>query len=138
MSVDPNSANDYVHFSNQVRAAAYCDQGGANCSTAADIATVTSQPGVGVNQTWTNVTASRVIGVTYQNTTGRPIMVSIDPDGQNNTYVIQISNNGSTWMTIASKNNGDGGNEAFAFIVPSNVYYRMTGSAPIFAWTELR
>jgi hypothetical protein len=42
MSVDPNSANDYVHFSNQVRAAAYCDQGGANCSTAAQLSASTN------------------------------------------------------------------------------------------------
>lgn len=28
---------------------------------------------IGVNQTWQDVTASRTIGVTYTNTTGKPI-----------------------------------------------------------------
>jgi hypothetical protein len=30
----------------------------------------------GLGQTWQNVTASRIVGVTYTNTTGKPIMVA--------------------------------------------------------------
>lgn len=37
MFADNNPANDYVYFNNQVRAAEYCDNGGGNCSTAAEI-----------------------------------------------------------------------------------------------------
>jgi len=33
--------------------------------------------GLGVNQTWQDVTADRAEGVTYTNTTGRPIYVSV-------------------------------------------------------------
>ena len=33
--------------------------------------------GVGVNQTWTDVTASRSAGTTYTNSTGKPITVSV-------------------------------------------------------------
>ena len=33
--------------------------------------------GIGVGQTWTDVTSSRAKATEYQNTTGKPIMVSI-------------------------------------------------------------
>ena len=32
---------------------------------------------IGVGQTWTNVTASRAVGTTYTNSTGKPIQVNI-------------------------------------------------------------
>ncbi len=37
----------------------------------------TGAPLLGVNQTWQDVTGSRVAGTTYTNTTGRPIFVSV-------------------------------------------------------------
>ena len=37
---------------------------------------------VGVGQTWQDVKASRSVGVTYTNTTGRPIMVAPDNSGE--------------------------------------------------------
>lgn len=33
--------------------------------------------GIGVKQTWQDVTASRSVGVTYTNTTGKPIYLSV-------------------------------------------------------------
>lgn len=33
---------------------------------------------IGIDQTWQNVTASRAIGTTYTNSTGKPIQVSIN------------------------------------------------------------
>lgn len=37
--------------------------------------------GIGVGQTWQNVTTSRTQGVTYTNSTGKPIMVMINCSG---------------------------------------------------------
>ncbi len=39
--------------------------------------TAASQGEIGKNQTWTNVTASRLNNTNYVNDTGRPIMVTI-------------------------------------------------------------
>jgi hypothetical protein len=130
LHVENNSANDYATFSNQVRATEYCNRSGGNCFAPGAV--------IGVNQQWTNVTGSRNVGTRYRNTTGAPIMVAINPDGQNNLYNLAVSNNGTNWITIVSKDNGDGGSEGATFIVPDNVYYRMTGDATIGSWAELR
>ena len=91
---------------------------------------------IGVSQTWQNVSGSRVQGTTYQNTTGKPIMVCTRPSSSGGTA--QVSVNGSTWISLIT---GTGGShQAFgAFIVPDNWYYRvanLTGAAYI--WVELR
>ena len=49
------------------------DSGGANW--------VAMGPGLGIGQAWTNVTASRAVGVTYTNSTNKPIMVSATVSG---------------------------------------------------------
>lgn len=41
---------------------------------------------IGVSQTWQDVTASRSVGVTYTNTTGRSIVVAYSRDGSGATY----------------------------------------------------
>jgi hypothetical protein len=46
--------------------------------------------GIGVNQTWQNVTSSRAIGTTYTNSTGKPIQV----------IIIQSQNNGGGSLTV--------------------------------------
>lgn len=38
---------------------------------------------IGVGQTWQDVTASRSVGVTYTNTTGKPIMIQVTGSGSN-------------------------------------------------------
>ena len=43
-------------------------------------AALTSLPLLGVGQSWTNVTGSRVTGTYYTNSTGKPIMVSVGLD----------------------------------------------------------
>jgi hypothetical protein len=42
-----------------------------------EIAAIPASPSVGVGQTWQDMTASRSTGVTYQNTTGKPIVVQL-------------------------------------------------------------
>ena len=46
--------------------------------------------GFNLNQTWQNVTSSRVAGVTYTNTTGKPIVVNARAADSNNSSVTYI------------------------------------------------
>lgn len=102
---------------------------------------------LGWGQTWQDVTASRAYATSYQNTTGRPISVSV-MTGNNSTsgtsYTFDISENNSTWLTIALGNTSNDDNYGFrgSFIVPNGIYYRVTRSgsstAAINAWVELR
>lgn len=99
-------------------------------SSAGSAVTVTT--GLGINQTWQTVTTSRASGVTYYNTTGRPIMVSLLLYGDSvaNFYVngLLVGNARSSGSYL----NGNGN----TFIVPVGASYMATMAA--FAWTELR
>ena len=93
--------------------------------------------GVGVGQTWQNVAASRSIGTSYQNTTGKPIMVNI-AYGTSATGFIQVSTDNSSWVTV-SNTFTSGNHPAQSMIVPDNHYYRLSGSGVnIQSWAELR
>ena len=87
---------------------------------------------IGIGQTWQNVSGSRSAGTSYQNTTGRPIMVSITSinDG---TY--QVSSNNSTWIDVGSTQNTI--RSGCQFIVPQAWYYRLSGTT-VLTWAELR
>ncbi len=90
---------------------------------------------IGVNQTWQNVIGSRVRGTSYQNTTGRPIMVMVSVDGGSPSATLQVSVDNSTWVTI-----GDVGAflAGFSAVIPNGHYYRATGGDALLAWAELR
>ena len=91
---------------------------------------------IGVGQTWQDVTASRASNVTYTNTTGKPIQVSIK--SSNNT-------NPSTELTVDGKSvsvcsiASTGGIVSVSAIVPNGSTYKC---GPIWSqigtWLELR
>jgi len=87
----------------------------------------------GVGQTRTDVSGSRTIGVSYQNTTGKPIFVNILTTGLG---YFETSANGSTWTRLAQT----GGNydRQAASLVMNNEYYRMNGGTSSIYWVELR
>lgn len=93
---------------------------------------------IGVGQTWQDVLASRTAGTTYQNTTGRPIMVAISAQVSSAGRRIEVSSDGVTWVEIhlyASTSV----NTLSSFIVPDTWRYRTTGGAlNISQWAELR
>lgn len=93
-------------------------------------------PPIGVGQTWQN--PARSIGVSYQNTTGRPIMVSVAATISAERY-LQVSANNSTWINIGTLGGHGGINDSGASqaIVPNNHYYRATGGT-LNVWAELR
>jgi hypothetical protein len=92
---------------------------------------------VGWNQSWGDYTGSRSVGVAYQNTTSRPIMVSIQSSGSVNGS-IEASSDGSTWPQIFFVSGDRGVQRGAQFIVPVGHFYRITGVAGITRWAELR
>ncbi len=93
---------------------------------------------LGVGQTWQNMSASRVVGISYQNSTGRPIMVSVCTRSTIR-YDFQVSTNNSTWISVgAVAGFGNLGDEKSSqVIVPDSHYYKVTGGT-LKMWAELR
>jgi hypothetical protein len=92
-----------------------------------------SSQSIGIGQTWQDVTGSRVSGTSYQNTTGRPIMVYIMHTNASLTYC-QVSTNNSTWIAVG---NSQAANAPNQFIVPDQNYYRIAAGT-FGQWSELR
>lgn len=90
--------------------------------------------GIGISQTWQDVAASRSSLVTYQNTTGKPIMVSCRiAIASGNLPGGEVSVDGTNWVTVAWCGAAESMN--ISFIVPNNWYYRARASG---YWAELR
>ena len=87
----------------------------------------------GIGQTWQNVTASRSLGVTYTNNTGKPIQVIVTTiavggsDFWVNNYIICSSSGANTNSGIYN-----------SAIVPNEQTYKVTGNSAIAEWVELR
>jgi hypothetical protein len=89
---------------------------------------------LGNGQTWQDVSGSRVNGTSYQNTTGRSIMVSL---GNSLNSDVQVSTDGSTWIQVGREVAGQ--TYPNQFIVPNNHYYRTSSAGGTrFWWSELR
>lgn len=93
---------------------------------------------IGVDQTWQDVAASRAIGTSYQNTTGKPIFVSVSGYGSSGGVpMAQVSVDGSTWITVVWRS--DASVNTASFIVPNNSYYRIVNLISVSGgWAELR
>lgn len=91
--------------------------------------------GVGAEQSWVDVSASRTNATAYQNTSSRPIMVSI---AQNHTSLVQVSEDGvSNWVDVGRT----AGQTTITvnFIVPPGHWYRVeTAGGIVFVWAELK
>jgi len=92
---------------------------------------------IGVGQTWQDVTASRALGTTYTNTTGKPIEIIISI-GITNTINDKFFNvNGVLIGTMPGSTTN--GNDIWTFIVPNGATYSLGGSNySIVRWFELR
>ena len=95
----------------------------------------------GVGQSWQDVTASRALGTTYTNSTGKPIEVSIslpDTGGQSPTVTIDV---GGVGILINNYDLGTGVSSfSHSFVVPVGATYRISVniSVSITTWAELR
>lgn len=92
----------------------------------------------GVDQSWQNVTASRVLATTYTNSTERPICVEVISSANQNAYLNFFINgtrhgqsNPSFFTTSAV---------SVFFIVPAGSTYSVTsaGTTTLVQWSELR
>jgi len=88
---------------------------------------------IGYGQTLQNVAASRALGTTYYNTTGRPIFVYVAVNGSTSAATATVNGIGlPIWIpNVSSSNQG-------SFIVPPGGSYVVNGGSQIGAWIELR
>ena len=91
--------------------------------------------GLGVNQTWQNVTASRANSTVYTNSTGKPIFVNINY-GNVVDGIIELHVDGVT----ASRDSVSSGDFAqLVAIVPNGSTYNTADvTMPMDRWCELR
>jgi hypothetical protein len=96
--------------------------------------------GLGVNQTWQDVTGSRAMGTTYTNSTGKPIQICI------NMAISLTSQSGTATLTISSTvisiyTSQYSNKQATNHIIPNGGTYSIAqsgGSMTIERWMELR
>lgn len=100
--------------------------------------------GIGVGQTWQNVTASRNFGVTYTNNTGKPIMVNVTALRTSHIQEGYITATvGSIIIDRATTSDGISNwyhlYNSVSFIVPNNTTYSISSvNSTKFIWSELR
>jgi hypothetical protein len=93
---------------------------------------------VGVNQTLTNVTASRVFGTTYTNSTGRPIIVYISGVTTTTNGGLSLTVNGQ-YAAFSTDPGPVGSVMAVNAVVPSGATYICANTnATLTFWQELR
>jgi hypothetical protein len=100
--------------------------------------------GVGINQTWQAVT--RAVGTSYQNVTGKPIVVTARISATNAGYYsvrVEVSDDNATWQVAAAEYYGGPGAtyaSAATAIIPNGAYYRImtAGSSITMNALELR
>lgn len=99
-------------------------------------------PSIGIGQTWQDMTASRVLGTSYQNTTGRPIQLAVTFSGNNSIHTFQISPDGTTWYNVGNTGGNFDGKLLVSVIVTDGGFYRLTrtdgSTTSIDKWLELR
>jgi hypothetical protein len=102
--------------------------------------------GIGISQTWQNVTGSRALGTTYTNSSGKPIQVHVQGVGSPSGALLKAYINGTYFAdsgvnfcaSIASR-------PQFSLIIPDGVTYRFdsytdggTNATSLNTWWELR
>ena len=101
-----------------------------------DTLDTTTSSTFGVGQTVQNVTASRALGTTYTNSTGKPILISVTVVGINDSTATTLTVDGVA-AAIVVDSNRYGQAKNICYVIPPSSTYSVTGS-PITLWTELR
>ena len=94
----------------------------------------------GVGQTWQNVTASRVVGTTYTNTSGRPIMVSVQgtPQGSTSFQIALRVNDSVVFSDSGWDNNERLPTGVVVMIMNGDSYSVSVNKISMTSWWELR
>ena len=87
----------------------------------------------GIGQTWQNVSGARNFGVTYTNSTGRPIKFNIEVLTDNGTLAISVGGVQTQLHQHTGLNR-----YTVSEIVPPGQTYSVTGTASQQSWVELR
>ena len=90
-----------------------------------------AQP-IGTGQTWQDVSGSRTAGVTYTNSTGRPIMVSIRTQAVVADFTISVSG-----LVVAHASGSTATRSQLITVVPDGSTYVVSGFQSG-SWVELR
>lgn len=94
---------------------------------------------LGNGQSWTDVTASRVAGTTYTNSTGKPIEVSITGQANPGTQSTTLYVSGLAVSAFADGTSGVKNTMTVSAVVPNAATYSVTLSGGvILSWMELR
>ncbi len=91
--------------------------------------------GLGVGQTWQNLSGSRSLGTTYYNTTGKPIQIEVNFNATSANAAASITVGGvvAASTTIASWN------QCLTVCVPAGAtYVASSASVALKYWAELR
>ena len=134
-------ANNLLQCSTEFAATSFSGSGTGLTGTANSL-----NAGIGVNQSWQDVTGSRALTTTYTNSTGKPIILNINISaGAVSGTQIWISINGGSAFIFAYNTNSSGGvGAAGNIVIPSGSTYYVyvttnTGSGySLYSWHELR
>lgn len=93
---------------------------------------------LGVGQSWQNLTGSRSSGITYQNTSGKPIEVKVNSNVTTGAANFNVGVTAGALRQISATTTGGGTavQQTNGGIVPNGHFYLYNGS--IAAWMELR
>ena len=105
---------------------------------------VHAEGGIGIGQTWQNMTSSRSFGSTYTNSTGKPIMVAVSSASGQYTQLtgtidgVVIQSSGGSWAAGASASQS-----TVSLIIPNGSTYAFSQSVTAAGttaatWFELR
>ena len=92
----------------------------------------------GVGQTWQDVTASRALGTTYTNSTGKPIQVSVVVRDSGSVADLYFFVNGVSVVRMPDLAGGAAGFQQLTITVPSTQTYSLETANLLHAWLELR
>lgn len=93
---------------------------------------------IGMGQSWQDVTASRAAGVTYTNTTGSVIYVSVAGTKTSGNSEVKFIINGFTVLDFGGDQDVGTANVGAVVPVPIGATYSATFIPAIFYWKELR
>ena len=109
---------------------------------AASATEVVGNYALGVDQTWQDMTSSRALNTTYQNTTGRPIFISLSgtiSNGKTMSLLVSPNSDMSSPVTVDRTSDIDDPSGVQA-IIPNNIYYQASVGSSVsgLIWAELR
>lgn len=113
---------------------------GTNTTQAASTAFVLANPsGLGIGQTWQDVTASRALATSYTNSTGKPIQVSIGATNSSAGTTLNLTIAGV--IVKGSSTGSTNYQSAVSAVVPNGATYSASysgGTPASLLWSELR